>query len=127
MQHILAAIDFSDASLRALAKAAALARQSGAHLRLLHVLDGYPNEAVYSGSRAFRLMDSFRGHVARANRELRALIPPDAVTSSKIEVATVSGRAPEAILAAASERPTDLIVLGLPGRSEARHDADNGR
>lgn len=110
-------VDFSDVSFHALSEALALAQRSGGHLRLLHVLDGFPDETVYSGSRAFRLMDDFRARVARVNRELRSLIPADAPNGSEIEVATVSGQAHKAILAAASERRTDLIVLGLPRRS----------
>jgi nucleotide-binding universal stress UspA family protein len=114
--NILGAIDFSEVSFRALSEALVLAQQSGGHLRLLHVLDGFPYETVYSGSRVFRLMDDFRARVARINRKLQALIPSDAFNWSEIEVATVSGEAHEAILAAASERRTDLIVLGLPRR-----------
>ncbi len=115
--HILTGIDFSEASFRALAKALAIAGETGARLTLLHVLDGFPYETVYSGSRAFRLMDDFRGHVERVNRELRSLIPMGAVDRSQIDVATVSGLAHEAILAAAAERRADFIVLGLPRRS----------
>jgi nucleotide-binding universal stress UspA family protein len=116
-RNILVAIDFSKASLRALSEALILAQQSGGHLRLLHVLDGSLYGSVYSGSRAFRLMHDFRARVARVNGELRALIPTDALNRADIDVATVSGKAHEAIVAAASERPTDLIVLGLPRRS----------
>ena len=116
-RHILCAIDFSEASLGALSEALALAQQSGGHLRLLHVLDGFPYETVYSGSRVFSLMHEFRARVARVNRELRSLIPPDALNWSQIEVATVSGQAHASIVAAASERRTDLVVLGLPRRS----------
>ena len=111
------AIDFSEASLRALSEALVLAQQSGGHLRLLHVLDGFPYETVYSGSRAFRLMHDFRARVARVNRELQSLIPPDALNWAEIDVATVSGLAHEAIVSAASARRADLIVLGLPRRS----------
>ena len=115
-RNILSAIDFSEASFRALSEALALAQQSGGRLRLLHVLDGFPYETVYSGSRAFRLIHDFRARVARVNRELQSLIPPDALNWSEIEVATVSGEAHRAILEAASEQRTDLIVLGLPRR-----------
>jgi nucleotide-binding universal stress UspA family protein len=115
-RNILVAIDFSEVSRRALADALALAQQSGARLRLLHVLDGFPDETVYSGSRAFRLMHEFHARVARVNRELRSLIPRHASNGSEIEVATASGEAHEAILAASGRR-IDLIVLGLPRRA----------
>ena len=116
-RNILVPTDFSEVSLRAVSKALVLAQQSGGSLLLLHVLDGFPYETVYSASRGFRLMQDFRGRVARVNRELRSLIPPDALNWSEIEVATVSGLAHEAIVAAASERRADLVVLGLPRRA----------
>jgi len=81
------------------------------------VLDGFPYETVYSGSRAFRLMQDFRSRVARVNRELQSLIPPDALNWAEIDVATVSGLAHESIVSAAAARGADLIVLGLPRRS----------
>jgi nucleotide-binding universal stress UspA family protein len=115
-RNIVTAIDFSEASLRALSEALALAQHSGGHLTLLHVLDGFPYESVYSGSRALRLMRDYRAHVARVNRELQSLIPADALNWSEIEVATVYGQAHAAIRAAASVRGSDLIVLGLPRR-----------
>ena len=116
-RDILVPIDFSDASLRALAEALVLGQQSGGHVRLLHVLDGFPYETVYSGSRAFRLMRDFRARVARVNRQLWSLIPPDALNWSEVDVATVSGLPHDAIVAAAVERRADLVVLGLPRRS----------
>lgn len=116
-RDILAPIDFSEASLRALAEALVLAQQSGGRLRLLHVLDGFPYESVYSGSRAFRLMDDLRQRVARADREMQALIPRDAWDWTEIEIGSVAGEPAGAILSAAAHRRTDLIVLGLPRRS----------
>ena len=116
-RKILAPIDFSEASIRALSEALVLVQQSGGHLRLLHVLEGFPYETVYSGSRAFRLIHDYRARVAQVDRELRSLIPPDALNWAEIDVATVSGRAHDAIIAAASEQRADLVVLGLPRRS----------
>lgn len=45
------------------------------------------------------------------------MIPPDALNWSEIDVKTVSGLAHQAIVAAASERRADLVVVGLPRRS----------
>jgi nucleotide-binding universal stress UspA family protein len=116
-RNILVPIDFSDVSVRALAAALPLAQQSRGRLRLLHVLEGFPDESVYSGSRALRLTHDLRTHVVRANRRLQALIPPGALNWSDLAVATVSGRPHEAIVADASEQGADLVVLGLPRRS----------
>lgn len=115
-RQILAAVDFSEASLRALSAALALAQESAGQLRLLHVVDGFPYDSAYSGAQALRLINEFRARVARVNGELRSLVPPDAFNWSDIDVETVSGTAHGAIVTAAAERPTDLIVLGLPRR-----------
>jgi nucleotide-binding universal stress UspA family protein len=114
---ILCAIDFSKASLLALSEALVLAQQSGGRLRVLHVLNGFPYETVYSGSRAFRLIEDLPERIARVNREVESLIPPAALNWSEVEVATVAGAAHTAIAAAASEWRSDLVVLGLPRRS----------
>jgi nucleotide-binding universal stress UspA family protein len=45
-RNILCAIDFSEASMRALSEALAVGQQSGGHLGLLHVLDGFPYETI---------------------------------------------------------------------------------
>jgi nucleotide-binding universal stress UspA family protein len=116
-RNILVPIDFSDVSVRALTAALLLAQQSGEGLRLLHVLEGFPYESVYSGARALRLPHDLRLQVARANQRLQSLIPADALNWCDIDVATVSGRPDDAIVAAASEEGADLIVLGLPRRS----------
>ena len=116
-RNILVPIDFSAVSIRALSAALVLAQQSGGRLQLLHVLEGFPYETVYSGSRAFRLIPELHAQMAWRNRELRSLIPPDAWNWSEIDVATVSGLAHEAIVATASKRRADLVVLGLPRRS----------
>ena len=113
-RNILCAIDFSDASLGAVSVALKLAQQSGGQLRLLHVLDGFPFETVYSASRAFGLTDDLRAHAARVNRRLNALIPPDALNWIELGVTTVSGKAHRRIISAASAPGTDLVVLGFP-------------
>jgi len=115
-RQILAAVDFSEASLRALSAALTLAQESAGQLRLLHVLDAVPYDSAYSGAQALRLINDFRAREARIIGELRSLIPPDAFNWSDIDVETVSGAAPGAIVTAAANRPTDLIVIGLPRR-----------
>lgn len=115
-RNILSAIDFSKVSFRAMSHALRLAQESGGRLRLLHVLDGFPYESAYSGSQAMRLIDEFRTHAVEVARELHSLVPADAFNWSDIDVAAVSGVAHGAIVKAAAEQPTDLVVLGLPRR-----------
>ena len=116
-RNVVVPVDFSPASVAAVGEALTLVQQSGGHLRLLHVLEAFPYESAYSGSRAFALIREFRASVERANRRLRSLVPPDVLNWASVDVATVSGRVQDAIVATASGRTTDLVVLGLPRRS----------
>ena len=115
--NIVSAIDFSDASLVALSEALNLAQRSRGHLKLVHVLSGFPYETVYGGGGASRLSPRLGAGVARINRGLRRLIPSGAMNWSKIDTTTVTGEAREGILTVASRARADLIVLGLPRRS----------
>jgi nucleotide-binding universal stress UspA family protein len=115
--NILCAIDFSDASIRGLSKALTLAQQSAGSITLLHVLEGFPYETVYSGSRAFRLIDEYRARAQRVNGELHLLVPPGALNWCEVDSETVSGVPHDAIPAIARARKADLIVMGLPRRS----------
>jgi nucleotide-binding universal stress UspA family protein len=99
--NILCAIDFSAASFHALNEALTLAQQSGGRLTLLHVVEGgVPDQAA-----------------ARVERELRALVPPDALNWCEVETKVASGTPHDAILATASARAADLVVVGRPQRT----------
>ena len=115
--NIVCAIDFSAASLRAMNEALTMAQQSGGRGTLLHVLEGFPYETVYSGSGAFRLIDEYRARVEKVTRQLRALVPPDALNWCEVETEVVSGIAHDAINAMATARKADLVVIGRPHRS----------
>ena len=114
---ILCPTDFSSASEVALSQALVLAQQSGGTITLLHVLQGFPYESVYSGSRAFRLIEDYRGRVEKISRELRLSVPPDVFNWCEVHTTVVSGPAHRSILATAAEIHADLIVIGLPERS----------
>jgi len=116
-REILCATDFSPASIAALKQGLVLAQQSGGRLTVLHVLDGFPYETVYSGSPAFRLIDEYRGLVAQVTRQLRNAIPQDALNWCDVQTRVVSGVPHRAILSTALEIKPDLIVMGLPARS----------
>jgi nucleotide-binding universal stress UspA family protein len=115
-RNILCAVDLSESSLPALEKALAVAQYSGARLTLLHVLENAPYESMHSGSQAFAAMRHHDARVRKVNRQLRAFIPPDALNWCDVDVETVSGIPHDAILAAATARRADLIVMGLPRR-----------
>lgn len=115
--NILCAIDFSAESLLALKKALALAQEGGGRITLLHALEGFPYETVYSGSRALRLVGEYRAHVDVVRRKLRALVPVDAFNWCEVETEVVSGPAADAIVATARELKADLVVMGRPRRT----------
>ena len=115
--NILVAIDFSPASLRALNQALTLAQQSGGRVTLLHVLEGFPYETVYSGSRAIELIGDYRARVDKVKRQLRALIPPDAHNWCDVAFEVISGVPHEAIVTTARARKADLLVIGRTRRS----------
>ena len=116
-REILCATDFSPASIAALKQGLVLAQQSGGRLTVLHVLDGFPYETVYSGSPAFRLIDEYRGRVAQVSRQLRNAIPQEALNWCDVQTRVVSGVPHRAILSTALGIKPDLIVMGLPARS----------
>ena len=114
---ILCPIDFSAASVAAMHRALVLAQQSAGRITLLHVLEGYPYETVYSGARAMRLIEDYDARVAKTSRELRRLVPADAYNWCEVDTTVVSGVPHRSILATAAEIQADLIVIGLPERS----------
>ena len=115
--NIVCGIDFSASSLRALNEALTIAQQRGGRVTLLHALEGFPHETVYSGSRAFGLIDEYRARVEKAKHELRALVPPAALNWCEVETEVVSGMAHDAINAIATARKADLVVIGRARRS----------
>lgn len=113
MKQILAAIDGSEASLKAARAALDLAGRYGAKLALLRVAlpvvaPGEPPLAAISG------LDE--AHLARAREEVdrawRQLGEP-----AGVERLTAVGAAAETICATADARGDDLIVVGSHGRS----------
>lgn len=114
--EILVPMDFSMASEAAMHHALVLAQQSAGRITLLHVLEGYPYETVYSGARAMRLIEDYDARVAKTSRALRRRVPPDAYNWCEVETTVVSGVPHRSILATAAEIEADLIVMGLPDR-----------
>lgn len=114
--EIVCAVALVAPSIAALNEALAIAQCNAGRIVLLHVLEGFPYEAVYSGGRALALREEYRGFVSRAKRELASMVPADATNWCEVETEAVSGMPQEAIVALADERQADLIVMGLPQR-----------
>jgi nucleotide-binding universal stress UspA family protein len=115
-KRILCPMDYSPASLQALGFALDLARQSGASVTVLHVLEGLAEEKP-GGQRAFNI-DEYRVHlIAEAQDELQDLLLSEfAGEAEGIHREVATGRAHREILRMAEARHADLIVMGAQGR-----------
>lgn len=117
-QHILVPVDGSDASQHALQTAIGLARQFGARLRLVHVLEDAAYLAGYDPAGAAA------GELYRATRESGQSIlqqAADTVRAAGLEPETLfidqfGERLPQAVADAARDWPADLVVVGTHGR-----------
>lgn len=90
--HIVAAVDFSDASLDALDSALSLAQESDAHLTLIHATPS-PTDVE--------------------RRRLSSLVSGAARTYCHVEERVQTGEPDSAILSVAAARHAQLIVLGM--------------
>lgn len=114
-RRILVATDFSETSRRAIEVAAAMARDSGAELQVVHVSElpvygefTYPMDLVAS------LAEAARARLDDLILSLRDVIPG-------AQGLLRSGIASEQILAAAAEVHADLVVVGTHGRRGFAH------
>lgn len=105
--RILLATDFSEAADAAAAQAIALAQEYQSHLTLLHVIEDPKGEFKVDYLRV----------AAYLTEKLRGLVPPEAELWCEPEIAIQCGKPAERILGTATDRKSDLIVLGA-SRSE---------
>ncbi len=102
--HILYATDFSDGSMRALTYALSLAKEDGAELTMLHVIESKTLSELYSIE------------WKRQDREsLRRLIPPDLDLACKPDIEIEVGDPAVEIIRLAGTRNAELIVMGCRG------------
>jgi nucleotide-binding universal stress UspA family protein len=115
-KHILVPIDLGDRQGRALGVARDLARSSGAHVTLLHVIHRVPDRPL-AELRGFyrRLEKTSRQRLAVAAREFTARGVP-------VRAQVTIGEPAREILRVAAAEKVDLLVMGShsvkPGRSE---------
>ena len=115
-RRILCAVDFSDASLAALAQALSMAEEADAHLTLLHVIEIPPELRENRLPPDFDIDAIHAAAEAEARKRLRDLVPDLARTYCTIDTAVVEGRAHRQVLRRAAEEKADLIVMGVHGR-----------
>jgi len=112
--RILCAVDFSPASLVALAYAESLAEEADAHLRLIHALEpASVFEPVVMGGPGGPPVDAKVRETARAH--LRDAVSQEARIYSQVTETVTVGKAYREILREAAEHRSDLIVIGAHG------------
>ena len=118
-KRILCAIDFSDASLKALDYAISLAEEADAHLTLAHVVEVTP--APHSESESFLESRSLGAYVAAAAQDraerLQRVIPDTVRAFCTVDTILAIGKAYRELLRIASEQRSELILLGAHGHS----------
>ena len=112
---VVAAVDTTLASAVALRTGVALAARHGARLTMLHALENFPGNSVFSGSEAWRVVQQLAGRqtqiAKRLESQARRFGQPDAVAH------IVTGDAAAGIVSAASETNADVIVMGVAPRA----------
>lgn len=111
--RILCAIDFSACSRAALDYALSLARESGAALTLAHVLETRPLYADFAPAAVIDL-DAW---TREARAHLRGMLSDADRSTCAVDEIVREGKPYREILAMATERDADLIVLGVRGRA----------
>lgn len=112
--RVLCAVDFSPASLRALALAQSVAGEAGAALCVMHVLEPVSVfEPVVAGAPG--LIASSAELQREARHRIEELITDDARAFTDVAETVVAGKPYKEILRAAEEQHTDLIVIGAHG------------
>jgi nucleotide-binding universal stress UspA family protein len=119
-RRVLCAIDFSPCSMKALAYALSIAQEAGGVLTVLHVAEPLPEDiASLVGDSADA--SPFREYVTRAQSErsarLAASVPPSVRESCTVDTVMASGKPYREILRMATDKGSDLIVLGVHGRN----------
>jgi len=113
--RVLCAVDFSSASLRALAHGMALAEESEAGLVLLHVLGMLSDEDARSQGH-FRIAEYVHARTDDVRRQLAALVPDEVRAWCEVTELVELGSAAHGILSVANRENADLIVMGSQGR-----------
>jgi len=106
MKNILVPLDFSETSLKSLRYAAPFAKQFGAKLTLVHVVDA----PVHAADASFPAFHS-REKLAAVVKQIEEMIPPEIA----VETAVRQSIAFDGILDVAQEIQADLIITTTHG------------
>jgi nucleotide-binding universal stress UspA family protein len=112
-RRILCPVDFSETSLAAVEWAVTLARESAAHLTLLHAHEDVPAAELVPPGEASR---DASGERRALEAELRRLATEAALPEPVEAIAMEGEKAADTIVGEAARRKADLLVMGVRGR-----------
>lgn len=117
-QRLLVPVDGSEASHHALSIAIGLARDTGGHLHLIHVVEDAAYLAGYdpSGAAAGELYKATRDAGERILQEAEVIVKTAGLAVEAELVDRFGDRLPQAVADAAQRWKADLIVVGTHGR-----------
>jgi nucleotide-binding universal stress UspA family protein len=117
IKKILVPTDFSAPSRRAMDYAAVLAKDSGAEILLLHVIESLP----YSVTDTLHVIDHRRALEKTAGALLENLRDELGEKELAVNTRLASGTAYDEVLKVARREKADLIVMGTHGRTGMSH------
>lgn len=116
-KKILVPVDGSPTSIRGLQEAIKLAKNQGAALQLIHVVDELLLDSPYfPGIDHEVYRQSRREGGQRLLSQMQAIAREHGIEADGLLRETVGGRAADLIVEAARSWPADLIVMGTHGR-----------
>jgi nucleotide-binding universal stress UspA family protein len=121
IQRIMLATDFSDSAQNATDAAIDFAQKLGARLTLLHVYDAPSYVGAYGDvyyAVPSKVADQLRDDAERALERLRERAEAAGVSA---DILAIEGLARDVIVAAATSRHSDLLVIGTHGRTGLKH------
>ena len=118
IRTVLVSTDFSDYADAAIAHAFRFARDYGARVVLVHVLDAHPTpNPLYAHYYPMPTPEQSRQAEAKAQEALRARIPAELRDSDRVETLVTQGAPAPEILRIAGEKKASLIVVATHGRT----------
>jgi len=117
-KRVLCPVDFSGDSLSALTHAVSIAQEADARLTVMHVIEVPPELREHNPIGSDVDIDQLHAaSVAVSLERLRELVPLSARGYCTVETVAREGAAYRQILKVAAEQRSDLIVMGVHGRS----------
>jgi universal stress protein A len=115
-KRILCPVDFSEASLKGLEYALAMAKEADSELLLMHVIEGLPDLPHWRQPTDPAILEYLRLSKEHAISRLRSIVPVDARTWCHPQELLMTGKPYEEILRVSREQDVHLIVIGVHGR-----------